>query len=86
MQRQAVQRAGERLEGGDAHCLLFDQCCLHLLLAHRVGQHRMDGKQFQQLADMGLFTRMHEHDHLRLWRKALQDLSVTSRLETFAPA
>ena len=32
----------------------------------------MDGKQFQQLADMGFFTGMHEHNHLRLWRKALQ--------------
>lgn len=32
----------------------------------------MDGKQFQQLADMGFFTGMHEHDHLRLRRKALQ--------------
>jgi len=26
---------------------------LHRLLAHRVLQHGMDGKQFQQLADMG---------------------------------
>ena len=32
----------------------------------------MEGKKFQQLADMVFFTRMHEHDHLRLRRKALQ--------------
>jgi hypothetical protein len=72
MQRQAVQRAGQRLEWGDAHRLLFGQGGLHLLLGHRVGQHGMDGKQFQQLADMVFFAGMHEHDHLRLWRKVLQ--------------
>lgn len=32
----------------------------------------MDGKQLQQLADMGFFAGLHEYDHLRLRRKALQ--------------
>src|SRR5512139_1037202 len=48
------------------------QRSLRCLLDHRVGQRGMDGKQFQQLADMRFLARMHEHDHLRLRREALQ--------------
>ena len=48
------------------------QCRLHRLLTHRVGQHGVDRKQLQQLADMRLLAGMHEHDHLRLWRETLQ--------------
>ena len=71
MQRRAIQRAGERLEWGLGVYAGGLQCGLHRLLAHRVGQHGMDGKQLQQFADMGFFTGMHEHNGLRLRRKAL---------------
>jgi hypothetical protein len=46
----------------------------------------MDGKQLQQLADMVFFTRMHEQIIFACGAKRCRDLSVTSRLETFAPA
>ena len=40
------------------------QCGTHLFLGDGEFQHGMNGKQFQQLADVGFLARLHDHDYL----------------------